>query len=117
MEGYQLGRELINSLEHVAGEARLENDVLTFDVARVPQRPEQRIDEFTRHIQEKPHAGNFASPLLRPHRERPRPVAAPPRSVMNSRRFTGSASCASEQRIAHLSTAGDCCAAGFRSGL
>jgi hypothetical protein len=72
MEGYQLGRELIDSLEHVAGEARLENDVLTFDVARVPQRPEQRIDEFTRHIQEKPHAGHFAGPLLCPHRERPR---------------------------------------------
>jgi hypothetical protein len=71
-KGYQLGRELIDSVEHVASEARLKNDVLTFDVTSVPQPPEQRIDKFTRHIQEKTHAGNFAGPLLRSRRDRPR---------------------------------------------
>src|SRR5260221_2922535 len=44
-------------------------------------------------------------------------VAALPSSVMNSRRFTDSASRASDRTMAHLSTGGDCCAAGFQSGL
>ena len=42
---------------------------------------------------------------------------APPSSVMNSRRFTADASVLPTERIAHLSRAEDCCAAGFQSGL
>jgi hypothetical protein len=43
-------------------------------------------------------------------------AAAPPRSVMNSRRFTAQSLQCLRSRIAQLSTAEDCCAAGFRPG-
>jgi hypothetical protein len=44
-------------------------------------------------------------------------TAAPPSSVKNSRRFTARCLlCFRTKGIAHLGTAGDCCAAGFRSG-
>src|SRR5262249_37538260 len=43
-------------------------------------------------------------------------AAPPPSSVMNSRRFTPVSPC-SDQKIAHFSTAGGCCAAGFLAEL
>jgi hypothetical protein len=45
-------------------------------------------------------------------------AAAPPSSVMNSRRFyCPMPPVLPTERIAHLNTAGDCCAAAFRSDL
>jgi uncharacterized protein YchJ len=45
-------------------------------------------------------------------------AAAPPSSVMNERRFTAQyLPCFRTKTIAHLGTAGDCCAAEFQSGL
>ena len=45
-------------------------------------------------------------------------AAAPPSSVMNSRRFTAQyLPCFRPKEIAHLGTAGGCCAAGFQSSL
>src|SRR5215470_7424784 len=97
--------------------SRIDHEILAVDEAEPPHLLEER-EMMQRIARTGVQAAEAIDPpgFLRARRERPRSRAAEQRDEI------ASVHCAippvrSTKRIAHLATARDCCAAGFRSGL
>src|SRR5262249_46362457 len=120
LEPDELGRDLGEALVASFPPAILDRDVATIDPPKFAQSLHKRGGPFasgrTGALAQESDGRQLCC-LLRPRRERPRGRAAEQRDEVAPFHGPVSPVLLTEERIAHLSTAGDCCGAGVQSWL